>query len=113
MFLLPYYTETFQDVVGYNNTNIPHYTVDTTYSQQTNSIVSLLDAANQKNALYDNVDVEKTDENIEYSLYNKNIDFPLSKTFKTALTQYLINNEVFGDKVYISSDILNMYTKDF
>jgi hypothetical protein len=97
--------ETFSnndDIVGYNNTNVRQYTIDTKYSKQTNNLKSLLDAVNQNNV---NVSLEGT-------LYNKNIDFPLSTSFKTLLSSWLVKNKIFGEKVYISSDILNLYTKD-
>jgi hypothetical protein len=96
--------ETF---IAYNNTNVPEFDVDSAYFKQTKSLNELLNAANKRNKDFD----ENTDLK-DYTLYNKNIDFPLAKIFKSIITENLISNKVFSDKVYVSSDILNLYTKD-
>lgn len=124
------FKETFLDFVGYNTSidGIKKYkNIDNSYNSQTIDIKNLLDKANKNNKYYNDDDINVNNrtgfgEPIDtdatfvnqngYTLYNKNIDFPLSKMFKNIITEYLINNNILGNKLYISGDISNMYIKD-
>ena len=93
--------------VAYNTSNIPKFSVDSTYESQTKSLQTLIDNANNKNPYFNN-DISLTG----YKLYNKNLDFPLANVFKKIVTDYLVKNGVFGKNSYISSDILYLYTNN-
>ena len=115
--------------VGYNGSDLPTYTVDSTYFTQTKHLEDSFNLANRNNAYYDDQDLtlpspstsnaltlndlQNTLRQTGYSLHNKNILFPLSDVFKRILQNYLHTNKIFGENAYISSDILDIYVKDY
>jgi hypothetical protein len=105
-------------IVGYNNSVVSNSNIDTIYEKEDEKIQKLVYDSNNKNKYYNNDDINtntqdiKVTDKVKYTLYNKNIDFPLAKIFKQMVNEYLISNKIFSDQVYISGDLFDIYTRD-
>lgn len=77
------YNEKFT-VVGYNNTNIPKYTIPNEYNTTTQNIQQQLIDTNP------NESVNPTN----YTLYNPNLPFPFNQQFTNIISHYLLDNNI-------------------
>jgi len=87
-------------IVGYNNNNIPTHNIDTSYDKQNIQIQNSFEFINKNG----NCDTDI----YTYTLYNRNINFPLSNIFKS-----FILKSMGDDNNNISGELLNIYFKDY
>jgi hypothetical protein len=95
-------------IVAYNNTVIPKYDSDSTYDTQNKKLINLF------NKLKSNKNYNADDISSSGQLYNKNLDFPFTETFKKIILDHLIDQQIFNkaDKAYIVGGLNNMYIYD-
>ena len=95
-------------IVGYNNTEFPQYESDSAYDTQNKKLMVLFKKL-KSNKNYNEDDISSIGQ-----LYNKNLDFPFTETFKKIVLDHLINQQIFDkdDKAYIVGGLSKMYIYD-